>query len=323
MTLNSQSLSHVPALRLLAPFVLGIILGTRFPGPIPIIATAGLGLFVMAFLAHHGTDPLQQYRLRHWWFIPLTLISVSAGALSLELYRPHLLNLQQVNGHTVSTLVEHIDTYDYGMRLQVRLLAQDGHDVPPCQALISTQGCDYALHEGDVLGFTASLTPVTNMGNPDEFDRQDHLWQQGILYSQHLPVNHMVHLGHRPTLLSLASSCRRYLVNQVLSTSLSPHAQDLMIALLLGNSRQIDSNVRHRFSQAGIAHILALSGLHVGLITCLIWFILFPLDYLHLKKLRLIITLVTLVAFAVLTGLSPSVLRATIMIGFTLAAIVL
>lgn len=323
MTLDSFSLSHVPALRLLAPFVLGIILATWLPGPIPIIAMAGLGLVMMVVMTHWANNPLQQFRLRHWWWLPLSVMSLAAGALSLELYRPRPLDLQQVNGHTASALVEHIDTYDFGMRLQVRLLALNDHDVPPRRMLLSTRGCDYALHEGDVIGFRASMSPVTNLGDPDEFDRQNHLWQQGILYSQHLPVSQLHHLGHRPTLLSLASSCRRYLVSHVLSTSLSPQAQDLMIALLLGNSRQIDNNVRHRFSQAGIAHILALSGLHVGLITTLIWFILFPLDYLRLKKLRLIITLVTLLAFAVLTGLSPSVVRATIMIGFTLTAIVL
>ena len=173
------------------------------------------------------------------------------------------------------------------------------------------------------MSFRCDLSPITNLGNPDEFDRQSFLWQKGILYGQHVAVNQLRCIGHRPTLLSRSASLRQQLIDQVLNTSLSPPCQDLMIALLLGDDRQIDPSVREKFSMAGIAHILALSGLHVGLIASLIWFLFFPLDYLRLKKLRLVITLVVLAGFAWLTGMSPSVVRASIMIGFTLIAIVL
>ena len=67
--------------------------------------------------------------------------------------------------------------------------------------------------------------------------------------------------------------------------------------------------------------MLSLSGLHVGFIALIIWWLLFPLDYLRLKKLRLVVTLAAIILFAVFTGLSPSVVRATIMIGFVFASV--
>lgn len=269
------------------------------------------------------SSPLRQLRVRPWWIVAVGLLSMSSGALSLQLSRPTPIELSKLNGKTVSGMIESIESYDFSMRLQVRLIQADDHALNAQCVLITTQGCDYSVHEGDLVSFRGNLSPITNLGNPDEFDRQSNRWQQGILYEQHLAVNQLRRVGHRPTLLSHSASLRQRLIEQVLSTSLSSPCQDLMIALLLGDDRQIAPSVRDKFSTAGIAHILALSGLHVGLIASLIWFLFFPLDYLRLKRLRLVLTLAVLAGFAWLTGMSPSVVRATIMIGFTLIAIVL
>lgn len=321
--MTPSPLSRVPALRILLPFAAGIVLGTALPGFIPVAVPATLALGAHATLRHLGKDPLAQLRLRPWWIVPLMLLSMSAGGLSLQLSRPVPIDLRALNGKTVCGLIESIEPYDFSMRLQVRLTHVVGQPAKHQRVLLTTRGCDYTLNEGDLISFTGNFSPITNLGNPDEFDREDRMWQQGILYGQHLPVSHLHCVSHRPTLLSHADLLRRHLINRVLTTSLSPPCQDLMIGLLLGESRQIDVRVREQFSAAGIAHILALSGLHVGLLTGLVWFLLFPLDYLRLRRLRLVITLAVLAGFAWLTGMSPSVVRATIMISFTLIAIVL
>lgn len=321
--MNPSPLSRVPALRILLPFAVGILLNTSLPGFIPIIVLAVLGVIFYVTLQQLGSDPLQQLKTRPWWIVPIALLSMSVGAMSLQLSRPIQIDINSVNGKMFSGIIESIESYDFSMRLQVRLIQVDDQATNPQRLLLTTQGCDYSIHEGDIVSFRGNLSPITNLGNPDEFDRQSYLWEQGIIYGQHVPVNQLRRVGHRPTLLSHSASVRQHLIEQVLNTSLSPPCQDLMIALLLGDDRQIDPSVRDKFSMAGIAHILALSGLHVGLIASLIWLLFFPLDYLRLKKLRLVITLVVLVGFAWLTGMSPSVVRATIMIGFTLIAIVL
>ena len=316
-------LSHAPALRVLLPFAAGIVLSTSLPGYTAIVVLAVLAIVIYVALRLMGNDPLRQLRLRPWWIVPLVLLSMSAGGLSLQLSRPTPIDPVNLNGKPVCGLIESIESYDFSMRLQVRLTHVNDQPSYQQRVLLTTHGCNYMLNEGDLICFNGNFHPIANLGNPDEFDREVRLWQQGILYGQHLPVSHLHFVAHRPTLLSHASLLRRHLINQVLNTSLSFPCQDLLIALLLGDSRQIDPSVREQFSAAGIAHILALSGLHVGLITGLIWFLFFPLDYLRLRKLRLVITLVVLAGFAWLTGMSPSVVRATIMISFTLIAIVL
>lgn len=321
--MNPSPLSRVPALRILLPFAVGILLNASLPGFIPIVVLAVLGVALYVTLRQLNSDPLRQLQVRPWWIVPIALLSMSVGAMSLQLSRPTPIELSKVNGKMLSGLIESIESYDFSMRLQVRMIQVDDPTTVPQRVLLTTQGCDYSIHEGDIVCFRGNFSPITNLGNPDEFDRQSHLWQQGILLGQHLPANQLRRVGHRPTLMSYSASLRQHLIEQVLNTSLSQSCQDLLIALLIGDDRQIDPSIREKFSMAGIAHILALSGLHVGLIASLIWLLFFPLDYLRLKKLRLVITLVVLIGFAWLTGMSPSVVRATIMIGFTLIAIVL
>jgi len=72
--------------------------------------------------------------------------------------------------------------------------------------------------------------------------------------------------------------------------------------------------LRQSYAAAGAIHILAISGLHIGIIMLLISYILKPLDYLkNGKYLKLILVVSSLWFYAILAGLSPSIVRATTM----------
>jgi competence protein ComEC len=196
-------------------------------------------------------------------------------------------------------------------------------DLPKCCVLVSTRGCDYNAKAGDLMTWPAALEDVQGTGNPYEMDyAMLMLHGKGIRYQQHLPASQVKKTGYSPTLFTRLANVRRSMANKVFNSMLSPDAQHFVVALLLGDSHYIDKATRSEFSSAGIAHVLALSGLHVGLIALLIYCLLFPLDYIGLKKLRLVITLGAIALFAVFTGLSPSVVRATVMTGFVFASLV-
>ena len=205
------------------------------------------------------------------------------------------------------------------MRMSIDVL---DHDLPLCRVLVSTRGCNYSIQAGDLVAWQAALDEVGIMGNPGEMDYAEYLLNsEGIRYQQHLPVRQIKRIGHSPTLITRMANVRRDIQQTVFNSRLSPSTQAFISALLLGNKSIIDKASRQEFSSAGVAHVLALSGLHVGIIALIIWWLLFPLDYLRLKKLRLVITLVAIALFAVFTGLSPSVLRATVMIGMVFASL--
>lgn len=92
---------------------------------------------------------------------------------------------------------------------------------------------------------------------------------------------------------------------------------NVAIALLMGQKQEVSADVMQDYQYAGAIHILSVSGLHVGYIMLFLSFILKPIP--NTKKgsvIKLSILLCTLIAFAILAGLSPSVLRSVVMFSF-------
>ena len=88
-------------------------------------------------------------------------------------------------------------------------------------------------------------------------------------------------------------------------------------AILLGNKKHVDTGMRLDFSRAGISHLLALSGLHLSVLVGALDFLLRGFTK---KKTRGVILVVSCFAFAIFTGLSASVLRASVMLAFVFLA---
>lgn len=238
---------------------------------------------------------------------------MSLGWLCAVIHCPPKLNDSQLAQKTLAGRVVGLDYTDFSMRMIVDVIDDS---FPQCKVLLSTRGCNYMMHEGDLIQWEAALEEIGNMGNPGEMDYASFLLEnKGIRYHQHLAVGQVRRIGHSPTLLTRMANTRRNLRLMVFNSRLSPPAAHFVTALLLGDGDSIDKATRQEFSAAGVAHILALSGLHVGIIALVLWWLLFPLDYIRLRNLRLVITLAAIALFAVFTGLPPSVARATAMIG--------
>lgn len=88
----------------------------------------------------------------------------------------------------------------------------------------------------------------------------------------------------------------------------------VMNALLLGQRQEISKELSDNYSKAGAIHILAVSGLHVGIILLILSFLLKPLERVNKGKLiKLVLVILFLWFFAVLAGMSASVTRAVTM----------
>ncbi len=313
-------MSKVPVLRVLVPFVAGIILHQWWHCwwvPVVLILVAMAAYLVLSRVSR---SPQGRMRWRSWFIVPLAAIALSLGWIAAIIHcPPHLQESNRAN-RVLTGRVAELQYTDYSMRMTIDVLDKE---LPQCQVLVSTRGCDYTMRTGDLVAWQADLVEIGSMGNPGEMDYASYLLgSKGIRYTQHLPLGQVVKVGHSPTLLTRLANIRRDLSLIVFNSRLAPATQQFVVALLLGDSSLIDKAARQVFSAAGVAHVLALSGLHVGFIALILWWLLFPLDYLRLKKLRLGITLAAIVMFAVFTGLSPSVVRATIMIGMVFASLV-
>jgi len=86
---------------------------------------------------------------------------------------------------------------------------------------------------------------------------------------------------------------------------------------LLGQQDELDSETRDSFASAGVMHVLAVSGLHLGIIMLILTFVLKPIKKVRYgKQGYLVLILLIIWFFAFFTGLSPSVFRAAVMFSF-------
>jgi len=94
--------------------------------------------------------------------------------------------------------------------------------------------------------------------------------------------------------------------------NLTTSTRQILSALLLGDKRNLEKELRAKFSNLGMAHVLALSGLHIGLIYGFFAFFL-RFIFKYRPILQSICLVVIIVLYALLTGMSPSVMRASLM----------
>lgn len=175
------------------------------------------------------------------------------------------------------------------------------------------------LKAGNCLLINSKLERVKNSGNPYEFDYAGYLKTRHILYSSYLKPENWIKISNKNnvSLKELAWKWRDQLLQIYRENGIEKESFDILAALTLGYKTNIDPEVSKAWADAGAMHVLAVSGLHVGIIYLVMNFI---LGFLKRMKygcwIRCILLIAVLGFYAVITGLSPSVLRATCMFGF-------
>lgn len=109
-------------------------------------------------------------------------------------------------------------------------------------------------------------------------------------------------------------SRRLRIVSLLAHSSLDDRAYGLMCALITGYGDDLDPDLKDNFRATGLAHALALSGFHVGIIVMLVSLAMFPLRYFYrFRPYRLVLALALIWFYAIMVGLGESVVRAALM----------
>lgn len=191
------------------------------------------------------------------------------------------------------------------------------------------------LKSGDELLISARISPPLNNRNFDEFDYARFLMRKGIsgtgyvvsgkwtllssnkppLSSDELPGSLQQGGMSRLYLNSIASYYRGKMLSFYRELGFADDELAVLSALTIGDKTELSDSVRESYSVAGASHILALSGLHIGLLYTMIFFILKPIARRGNigRCVRSVFLLVLLWTFAFFTGLSPSVVRSVSM----------
>lgn len=173
---------------------------------------------------------------------------------------------------------------------------------------------------GDVLLVQTNLESIRNKNNPGEFDVKSYwnnkdIYQIGFVGEDDFKLLKTV---DHPWWINWSSRVRSHLTEK-LQTALSGEILGVAVALLLGDKQLLTNEVRSSFSNAGAMHVLAVSGLHVGIVLYILMFILGRFTRFISKRNAVLISIVIIWMYAAVTGFSPSVLRASFM--FSILAI--
>lgn len=177
-----------------------------------------------------------------------------------------------------------------------------------------------AIQMGDVVIASTKLEIIQNKNNPGEFDAEKYWGAKSIDLIGFVGEGNYQFLDHvNQSSLSLFFDGLRNFMSNVLSDHLEEEELAVANALVLGDKDFLSAETRKSFASAGAMHVLAVSGLHVGIVLVLLMFFFKQFPRVFSKNRALIAALLVIWCYAGLTGLSPSVLRATIM--FTILSI--
>ncbi|MCB9290011.1 MAG: ComEC/Rec2 family competence protein [Lewinellaceae bacterium] len=174
------------------------------------------------------------------------------------------------------------------------------------------------LQPGDLILFDAVVLPVPPPLNPRAFDYRRYLHYQNTHYQAFVDEENWKLLEHRPSFANRAQQLRHACLRVLQRHLPTKNEYAVAAALILGYKAELSDETRNAYAHTGAMHVLAVSGLHVGIIQLLLSFLLgrLRLSGPYWPVVRTVLLLASIWAFAMITGASPSVLRAATLFSF-------
>ena len=305
-------------------FLLGVFLGDRLEPPVAalLLITSG-ALLVALFIRRLGRSSLSAV-LALFVIVGCFRTAVMTDPTA-DLARYHTESAIQVEGLALDDAEPAGSAMRFPLRVE-RVLSDGGWTEVEGTALVTARPSVQAagrrdpphIRYGDLLRLEGPLTAPPEL---DDFDYSAYLARQGIGSVMSFPSVTVLQEKQGDRLRSALFGVRRSL-HASLGRSTPEPAASLGQALLLGVRDTIPEAVLDDFRKTGTSHLLAISGLHVGILMALV----LPISarvFGRRRSLYLIVPLVAVWLYAVLAGLSPSVVRASIMGTVYLAALAL
>ena len=331
-TAATFSWREIPLLRLLIPFLLGISLAwyTSFEW----LTTSAIVFFsvltIFLFLSVFRSLSLLNNRIVGiailLWFFCLGYWRTSAHNQknSASHFSQHI---EKDSTYWWYAQIETIVPKQKFLRASLRIdaYAPEKKDFKGCEGkmllYIPPDSSALNLQLGSKIIFRSPVKTLKPPKNPDAFDFADYQLKRNVFHQAHIKKDAWKLYENTWTIRGKALEYRRHLM-AILREHLAAGSNELAVAaaLILGDKNELGDDVRNAYINTGAVHVLAVSGLHVGFIA---WGLSWLLSFSVFKKKtwrwpRLLLTIMGIWGFALVTGLSPSVMRAATMFSFLL-----
>lgn len=330
--MNHSFWHHIPIVRLLLPFIAGIGLSMFYPIGQGVSSILFLLFFLLAVCVY---IKVSSFALR-WVFGALITLCMFCGGMALHQYQNELRSGEHFSHHrdTAAQLIIAINeqpvpkTTSWKMKCKaLAIIDSSGTKQFAEGGLIlyvkrSEQPFPYKYGDVVVVPFE-KVSPVLPPQNPDEFNYKRYLAFNNFYFQAYVNQEQLKDVAYntgnpvRKWVCGVQQYFKSVLARDIGSVNETGVAQ----ALLYGYDDDIDAETVQAYSNTGTLHVLAVSGMHVGIIFMILGLFLKFMD--KTKKLKIakgLIILAVLWLYSLLCGLSPSILRATVMFSFIIIA---
>ncbi len=187
------------------------------------------------------------------------------------------------------------------------------------------------FQHGDRLLFRARLKSIRNFNNPGAFDYRRYLAYKQVWASAWVPGREVQVLASGPADYRATLARVRASLSNWITATVGNRQGRILDALVTGNRSGISPELRRQFNRLGIGHLLAISGLHVGIIATVSFWVFhllgrwlsWGLEDGRVRPAAALATLLPVTAYGLIAGMSPSTQRAVIMVAVYLFTILL
>lgn len=314
-----------PFVRILIFFIAGIMIAVYIPAignnnlyiwlPTISILTISAITFSIISLKH-------RFRWLPGLLICLTIMVLGTLLTSIKLSEEQHINLSEKNHTYLGNIISNPSETNQAVKAVILVspvihdsLGNSKHQKALCY--LRKNNLSSGLRYGDIISFRGILAAPKGPQNPEEFDYAKYLKQNSIFSTAFINERSWKLLGNDPLnpVIAFAGKLRENILNTLGKYGLSGGNYAVAAAVLLGYDDYMEYELKQDYIMAGAMHILCVSGLHVGIIYLVINFLLgFLANRRTNNIIKAILLLIAIWAYAIITGLSPSVQRASLML---------
>lgn len=319
-----------PFLRILVPFGLGIYLAlnwdlTSYNNQLIFFSGGLLISFLLQILLN------KSYSFRWLVGVNVILLMIFAGILNVVINETtqkeeNLLKIPNAEGPFIARVIDVPIEREATIKATLELIAISNGDSifrneNKVLAYFQKIPNRTTLKYGDIISFSTSPKTVEPPKNPGQFNYKKYLSGKAIHFQVYLKEDSwfLTPYQNQKPIYALAYQLRDHLLNVLTTHQLSGEEYAVAAAILLGYDDSLPAYLRKGYVAAGAMHVLCVSGLHVGIVFLIFSFLLKPLKDKGMQGIMKTIFLLLMIwLYALITGLSPSIQRASLMISFVL-----
>jgi competence protein ComEC len=351
-----------PVIPLLISMILGITLGSRLPGYEKwaygfVFGCAGLLLNSIKQVEAAGITP-QKFSFSVFSFLALQKIArrgfinatavlilfLSLGYLCIQPYvypklpSHHIIHFADTHPWKIVGI---IDGYPIKKGNRIRFILKPETMAKKNDEPFSVTGkirvtvpvTDKQFAIGDRVSFFSRIRTIRNFKNPGGFDYKRHMAFKGVWVTAYVPEERLTFLktASRGKIGNTVVENTRRHFSDFMEQTVTGESQGLLKALIVGDRNGISPRVKEAFNRAGVSHLLAISGLHIGIVatvsfaffTWILSHVRFFLERAWTRKGAAVLSLFPVFAYGLIAGMSPSTQRAVIMVTVFLSTFLL